>query len=342
MYAPDAHDLTLSRRLFTGFTQKAVFRRLPGATAAAALSLLSLPLTANALTISGTNVGTLPATTPVHADATTKSVIYYLDLHAGATDERFSVRLVPPRFATQGSADEGAAVDGPLQFGLYGPGTVGKVVTEPSFAPLCSSRDRAFHGYATGAATVDVSLPAGANTTLAIRYATGRRAPWVDTDLRLKFSFQQQLFGSYDASSPLFGAATSVAEAGTHTQTLPVPVMAKGKAGKIGAHLLLSTTPKGTYGEDAGAARSIKRSATVKVSGKLLPATSGKRVLLQWAKPGKPLRTAARVTTTSGGRFTASLTAPGKGEYELWASYPKQPGPLAADSTSCPVRFKVK
>lgn len=312
--------------------------------------LLALPAAASALTISGTSVKTLPESTPVRADATTTDVIYYLDLHAGAADERFSVRLVPPRFATRGSANEGASVDGPMQFGLYGPGTVGRVVTEPTFAPLCSSRDRAFHGYETGAATVDVSLPAGANTTLAIRYKTGRRAPWVDTDFRLRFSFQQQLFGTYDAGSPLFGAATSVADAGSHTQTQQVPVAGKGSTvggtkitrGKIGAHLLLESSPKGAYGDEDTPGRRISRTTPVRVKGQLLPATTGKRVVLQWAKPGKPLKTAARVTTGAGGRFSATLRPPGTGNYELWASYPAQPGPLAADSTSCPARFTVR
>lgn len=305
-------------------------------------ALLGVPAGAHALTISGTSVKTLPETGAVVANATTTDVIYYLDLHAGPADERFSVRLVPPRFATKGTFDEGSSLDGPMQFGLYGPGTVGQVVTEPTFAPLCSTRDRAFHGYETGAATVDLSLPAGADTTLAIRYKTGRRAPWIDTDYRLKFSFAQQLFGTYDAGSPLFGPATSVADAGTHTQTQQVPVAAKGKA-KVGAHLLLQTTPKGTYGGDADApARKVSRRARVQVRGQLLPSTKGKRVVLQWAKPTGRLKTAARVTTGAGGRFTATLRPPGRGEYELWASYPKQPGQLAADSTSCPVRFQVR
>ena len=30
------------------------------------------------------------------------------------------------------------------------------------------------------------------------------------------------------------------------------------------------------------------------------------------------------------------------GTYELWASYPAQPGGLVADSTSCPLRFTVR
>lgn len=304
-------------------------------------ALAALPSGAHALTISGTSVKTLPESGPARAAASTTDVIYYLDLHAGAVDERFSVRLVAPRFATRGSANEGASVDGPMQFGLYGPGTVGKVVTEPTFSPLCSSRDRAFHGYETGAATVDVALPAGANSTLAVRYQTGRRAPWIDTDFRLRFSFVQQLFGTYDASSPLFGAATSVADAGTHTQTQQVPVASKGND-KIGAHLLLESSPKGAYGDEDTPGRKITRRTAVKVKGQLLPATKGKRVLLQWAKPGKPLKTAQRVTTGSGGRFSATLRPPGTGDYELWASYPTQPGALAADSTSCPARFTVR
>lgn len=299
-----------------------------------------LPAGAQALTISGTTTKVLPESTTGTADQRVTDVIYYLDLHAGLTDERFSVRLQPGSFARNGGRDEGQSVDGPLQFGLSGPGTVGEVVTDPAFATPCSDRDAAFHGYATGSASVDVYLPAGANSTLAIRYKTGRRAPWVDTDLRLRFAFEQRLVGTYDASSPLLGAATSVEGANTQNITREVPVVSSGKGRKIGAHLILSTTPKGTYGDDGSTkARTVRAGSTIRVSGRLLPELSGKRVVLQWRKPGKGLRTAAAVRTTKGGRFTSSLKLPGKGGYELWASYPKQPGPLTSDTTSCPIRF---
>lgn len=314
--------------------------RAAGLAALAAGALAALPASAAALTLSGTAVSTVPPTNPVRVDATTTSVIYYLDLHAGETDERFSVRLTPGRFATLGPADEGASVDGPLQFALNGPGTVGKVVTEPTFGALCSSRDRAFHGYATGAATVDVYLPAKADTTLAVRYAVGRRAPWTDTDLRLRFAFGQSLVGQYDGGSPLFGGPTAIGSVTTLTETHQIPAIASGK-NKIGAHLLIKATPAGTYGEDGGAPRKIKTTTTVRVTGRLEPATARKRVLLQWAKPGQALRTAARATTSKTGRFSAITRPPGKGQWELWASYPKQAGKLAADSTSCPLRYRV-
>lgn len=297
---------------------------------------------AYALTISGTTVKTLPDTAPLRADSRTKNIIYNLDLHAGTTDERFSVSLTPPEFATIGGLDEGQSIDGPLQFTLYGPGTVGQVVSDPAFGALCStSRDR-FHGYATGKAVVDVALPAGANTTLAVRYKTGRRAPWADTDLRLKFAFQQSLVGTYDATSPLFGMATPVTDASNITSTHEVPVLAQGKGSKTGAHLALTTSPRGTYGEGETSARKVARSTKVRISGRLLPALSGKKVRLQWGKPGGSLKTAKQVTTAKGGRFSASLKPPGKGEYELWASYPNQSGTLASDSTSCPIRYNVR
>jgi hypothetical protein len=76
------------------------------------------------------------------------------------------------------------------------------------------------------------------------------------------------------------------------------------------------------------------------VNGRLLPELSGRRVELQWRKPGGPLRTAKTIHTGKGGRWTTTLRLPGKGQYELWANYPKQPGPLTADTTSCPLLFK--
>ncbi|MBO9532869.1 MAG: hypothetical protein J7513_07850 [Solirubrobacteraceae bacterium] len=268
-------------------------------------------------------------------------VIYYLDLHAGATDERFSVLLRPGAFATEGRSDEGQSVDGPLQFGLYGPGTVGSTVSDPAIGRECSAKDRT-HGYATGNAVVDLALPAGANTTLAVRYGIGRRAPWVDTDLRLRFGFQQKLIGDYPATSPLAGAATSVAGIASSGVTPAIPVESKGSGKRIGAHLLLSTSPRGSDGTDGGKPRSLKLSSRVKVSGRLLPALAGKRVQLQWAKSGGTPRTAATVKTTRRGRFSARLRAPARGTYELWASYPSQAGPLRSDSTSCPIVYRVR
>lgn len=298
--------------------------------------LLAAAAPAGALTISGTNVK------PTTADASTKDIIFYLDLHAGPQDERFSVAFAPPAFATEGGRDEGRSLDGPRQVTLVGdPGTVGALITQPSIGAVCSDRDAAFHGYATGDSTVDVHLPANANTTLAVRYATGRRAPWIDTDLALRFRIQPRLFGTYPAASPLFGAASSVEAAQTITATQAVAVQSTGRSSKIGAHLLLKTSPAGTYG-DGAAPRSIRASGTVRVSGRVLPAIKGKSVKLQWRKGTGALRTATTVRTSAAGRFTARLRPPGRGTYELWASYPKQSGILAADSTSCPLRYTVR
>lgn len=309
-------------------------RSLAALVAAGAL-LLAAASPAAALTISGTT------TKPRVADASTKDIIYYLDLHAGPQDERFSVAFQAPAFATRGGRDEGQAIDGPRQITLVGdPGTVGQLITEPSIGAVCSDRDSAFHGYATGASTVDVALPANANTTLAVRYATGRRAPWVDTDLALRFEIQAKIYGTYPGTSPLFGAATAVDTAQNLRATVPVPVQSSGKTSRIGAHLLLKTSPSGTWG-DTAAPRRVKRSASIRVNGQLLPELSGKRVQLQWRKGTGALRTATTVKTRKGGRFSARLKAPGKGTYELWAQYPSQSGVLVKDSTSCPLRYSV-
>ncbi|MDO9354627.1 MAG: hypothetical protein Q7T55_13095 [Solirubrobacteraceae bacterium] len=292
-----------------------------------------LPAPAAAVTVTGTKVG------PSTVTAATKQVIYYLDFTAGAADERFSVALTPPQFATKGTRDEGEAVDGPLQYAFVGPGTVGQSIAEPSTLALCSDREKAFHGYAAGKTTVDLAIPAKASTTLAIRYNVGRRAPWVDSDYRLRFALQPSLIGEYSSGSPLFGGPAGAVGDPAITQTDSVPVAAKGKA-KIGAHLLLSASPKPGYGEGE-AATAIKRSTGVKVSGQLLPKLAGKRVIVQWRKAGGPLRTAASMKTRAFGRFSTTVKPPGKGTYELWATYPNQTGPLTSDSTSCPLRYAV-
>lgn len=310
-------------------------RALPLLLPAAVALLAAAAPSASALTITGTKVG------PAAVDQRTKQVIYYLELSTGPVDERFSVRLTPPQFATAGTRDEGQSVDGPLQYAFVGPGVVGQSASDPSFGALCSSRERAFHGYAAGTTVVDVAIPANSATTLAIRYAVGRRAPWVDTDFKLKFAFQGSLVGEYVEGSPLFGGATSVEGSGGITETASIPVVASGAGSKTGAHLLLTESPKGTYG-DGRAAKKISRRTKVRVKGQLLPKLGGKRVQLQWAKPGGVLRTAATVRTTSAGRFSAVLTPPGRGTYELWAAYPTQAGPLVADTTSCPLRYAVR
>ncbi|MDQ8045400.1 MAG: hypothetical protein AAGC46_13130 [Solirubrobacteraceae bacterium] len=285
-------------------------------------------------------VGTVRS--PDVANASTHEVIYYFDFVAGAQDERFSLVLTPPKFATRGGGDEGESLDGPLQEVFQsGPGTIGQVTTDPSFGALCSSRDQAFHGYSTGAATIDLALPAGAHSRFAVRYATGRRAPWIDTDYTLRFKVQPQVLGTYPAGSPLAGGPTPFVDPQTLFATTPITVAAgTTNATKIGAHLLLKTSPAGVLG-DTKPGRKLARGKAVKVSGSVLPAVAGKKVNLQWAKGDGTPRTAVTVKTTKAGRFSATVTPPGKGVYGLWATYPKQTGTLAADTTSCPLTYRV-
>lgn len=340
-------------------TQRATVSRTPrprtaGAVACAVLTVVGLGAAAApaaALTLSGTKVKTLPATSAsssdseVTADGKTTDVIYYFDLHAAAAyDERFSIRLQPGRMATRGGRPEGEALDGPMQFTLYGPGAVGEVVTDPAFREPCSQRESAFHGYATGPARADVWLPASADTTLAVRYSTGRRALWEDTDLRLRYSFVQGLVGGYDPGSLFVTGPVTPVDGVSGGRTAKIPVEAgKGKSARIGAHLLLSPSPSGTWGEEK-TPRSIKRGQAVRVKGSLLPKLSGKKVKLRWSsRGGKRMQTAATLKTDKRGKFSATIKAPSSsGVRELWAEYPSQSGELAPDSTSCPISYRVK
>jgi hypothetical protein len=314
-------------------------RRLRHAVVAAATLVVGVGAGASAA-----NAASVVATlrSPNAIDQSTRTVIYYFDLVAGDQDERVSLVLTPPEFATVGGLDEGQSVDGPRQVVMAeGPGTVGSVVSDPDFQALCSDRDDAFHGYATGKATIDLALPAGAHSRLAVRYAVGRRGPWTDSDFSVKFALQNQLVGTYDAASPLFGGPTALTIGSSVFATDAIPVVAAGVGHKIGAHLVLTTSPKGTLG-DAGPPRVLASGKSVRVSGRLLPAARGKKVELQWAKSGGARRLAKRVTTTSGGRFSATLRPPGRGVYELWAKYPSQAGTLVSDTTSCPVAYRAK
>jgi len=301
-----------------------------GATALAlAVGALATPASAD-LAVNGTLV------TPTRLDAATHYVLYYLQMHSAATPERFSVTMTAPPFATVGTVGEGQSIDGPTDIALQGPGALGTLVQAPSVMAACSGREAAFHGYATGPATVDVYLPANSATTLAVRYATGRRAPWVDSDFRLRFTVQGQLVGTYGAGSPLAGPPT-VMRPVSMTTTGPIV------SGRTGAHIVLSTSPPGTPGAPF-APRPVGRSQGIAISGRLLPAAAGRNIVLQWAHSGGALHTLTTVRTDAQGRFTASSRwrPAAVGTYELWAAYPQQPGGLVPDSTSCPLRFKVR
>ena len=281
------------------------------------------------LTLSGTLF------TPSTVDASTHHVLYYLQMHSGPSEQLFSVQMTPPPFATAGQTAEGQSIDGPTEIALQGPGTLGDLVQSPSVITPCSPRESAFHGYATGLASVDVLLPPNSGTTLAVRYAVGRRAPWVDTDFRLRFTVHSHLVGTYAAGNP-FATAPTVTSPVTMTTTGPTV------HGRTGAHILFSTAPRGTPGAPY-APRAIARNQAVAISGRLVPAASGRRIILQWARGTGALRTLTTVHTDPRGAFKAPAWRPGApGTYELWARYPTQPGGLVPDTTSCPLRFTVR
>jgi hypothetical protein len=297
-------------------------RRLLAGAVAVGVAAVFVAVSSASLSVSGTLFS------PSTVDASTPDVLYYLQMHSGATQELFSVQMTPPPFATVDGRDEGSSLDGPTAVALQGPGTLGNLVQTPDVIAACSDRPSALHGYATGTASVDVLLPPNSGTTLAVRYDTGRRAPWIDSDFKLTFTVQAQLVGTYPAGSPFAGAPTV---------TTPVTMTTAGPAvaGRIGVHILLDTAPRAPAG--------ISRGAAIAISGRILPGRSGRRIVLEWARPGGPLIKLASARTRAGGRFTARPWRPAKpGSYELWASYPSQPGGLVADTTSCPLRFTVR
>jgi hypothetical protein len=309
---------------------RAACARAKRATFAGVLALLAGGLLAASVSADDVTVlGTLQ--TPVHVTVHTHVILYYLQLHSGASEERFAVQLTPPRFATAGGLAEGESIDGPTDIALQGPGTIGQTVEQPSAITPCSNRASAVHGYATGVASVDILLPPNASTVLAVRYDTGRRAPWVDSDFRLRFTVEPFLVGSYSAGTP-FAAGATVTTPVNFTTTGP------SVSGPTGAHIILSTSPRADpYGTSAVAA-----GRNVAISGRLLPGKAGRRIVLQWAHAGGPLHTITSVTTRGGGSFGPTSWKPtGRGSYELWASYPSQRGGLVADGTSCPRRFAV-
>jgi hypothetical protein len=299
---------------------------------APALGLALMLTSPAAATVTFPGTTTTPAKT---VDASTKQLVYYLQMRSGPADERFSVRFSAPRFATLGPFDEGQSLDGPRAIALLGPGALGQQLQDARILEPCSDRDERFHGYATGAAAVDVSLPASSVTTLAIRYAAGHRPPWLDGDYRMTFTVQPQLVGSYGAASVFGAGATGVARTTIRTAGPKV-------AGRSGAHILLSTTPAGAT-KTGAAPRRVGRRTRIAIRGRVLPALGRRSVVLEWSHPGGTLHTLARLRTDSRGRFSFPAWRPGSaGTFELWARYPRQPGPLTSDRTSCPVVFAVR
>jgi hypothetical protein len=305
---------------------------LAASAVAATAALIATPALAPAGTVALTLTGTL--TTPVKLDATTRYILYYLELRSGPSEQRFSVKLTPPPFATVGGGADGRSIDGPTALALQGPGKLGQLVQGPSVILPCSTRESAFPGYATGDAVVDVLLPPDSATVLAVRYDTGRHAPWVDSDFRLTFTVQTHLVGHYRRPSPFAAGATL---------TAPMSITTAGPtvSGSLAAHLVLSTTPAGATGA-LTSPPTIAATAAVGIRGRLLPAQADRRVVLQWSRADGPLQTLATVHTDALGRFRSpSWRPPGPGTYALWASYPRQGGGLLPDSTACPARFRV-
>jgi hypothetical protein len=302
---------------------------LAAAGGAAAMLAAQAPAQSGGLSLSGTLY------TPTRVNASTHHILYYLQMHSAGAEELFSVKLTPPPFATVGGLDEGRSINGPTAIALQGPGTLGQLVQSPSVITPCSSRLSAVHGYATGTASVDILLPPNSGTTLAVRYNTGRRAPWVDSDFRLTFTIEDRLVGTYPAGSPF--ASTPTAPSGL-TLTTSGPTV----AAPTGAHILLSTAPLGASGS-ASRAVVIAKGQPVAIAGRLLPALSGRMIVVQLARGSGALQTLTTVRTDSRGGFSAQPWRPGAaGSYQLWASYPAQPGGLVADTTSCPIRFRVR
>ena len=248
-------------------------RRLLAGGVALALAATIVPASSASLTVSGTLFS------PATVDASTPDVLYYLQMRSGAAQELFSVAMIPPPFATVGGGGLGSSLDGPTAVALQGPGTLGNLVQAPDVITPCSDRPAAFHGYATGAASVDVLLPPDSATTLAVRYDTGRRAPWIDTDFKLTFTVATQLVGTYPAGSPFAGAPTV---------TTPVTMTTAGPtvAGRIGVQILLETTPH--------APARIAPGAGIAISGRILPGRSGRRIDFEWTRSGGALTELAR------------------------------------------------
>lgn len=304
-------------------------RRAVGTTLAVVAALAWAQPAVAAVKVEGTLV------TPTTLKPSTRTILYYLQLRTGDAPERFSVRFTPPRFARLGAL-EGHSIDGPIAIALQGPGTIGQTNQASAFVAACSERVERTHGYVTGAAVTDIALPANTATTVAVRYATGDWRPWRDGDYRLRFRVQPTMVGTYEPPSPLAGGPTVTRSITARTSGPKV-----GSSG-LAAHLILSSTPKGTV-RAGRSPRSIKRSTRIRLRGRVVALRSRRTVVLEWSRPTGKLHTIARVRTDRRGRFTGPRWKPPRtGTYELWARYPKQRGGLAADTTSCPIRFRVR
>jgi hypothetical protein len=266
----------------------------------------------------------------------TTSLTYYLRMAAGPSDEVFSVRLTPPRYGVRSPIDEGESIDGPRAVALQGPGVIGQIETEPRFIEPCSAfRDRT-PGYATGAETVDVFLPANSNTTLAARYAAGATAPRAATDYRLRFTALPRLTGDYGVGSPFAGRTPSFTRPISLT-TSPIRI-----EGRTAVKVILATSPRAGAGPGAQPG-TVPVHHRVTIFGRLLPARRGLRVEIGEVagRAEGRLRRVARVMTDARGRFRYRGWRPSAiGLHEVWAHAPAQ-GDVAESWVSCPRRLRV-
>lgn len=255
---------------------------------------------------------------PQHAE-------YELRITAGAQDQRFALQVSPPRFP-----GEGALFEGPSIFRLEGAGRTGYSIVD-NVIPACTPSFRAIHGVELQSRTVDLTVPANTQSVLRVRFPVATHdAPWVNTDLRPKFTVTPKLVEPVEDGPTTISAPFAL--------QVPRPRV----IGPRGVEIRLATTPV-TEPFLSASPPSFTRRQVFRVSGTTSPPLRRQVMRLRAVTPTSKgqLATVARVRTDTRGRFVYRWRPRRKGTYQLSAFYRSQQRGLADDRT-CPRSFRLR
>jgi len=267
-----------------------------------------------------TATATMPATVSFPA---ARSLEYRLHLQAGAEPERFTVRVTPSTFATDGTV-EGGLVAPTDHFTLEGAGRLGQAAVIRGTGACSPLRNRP-HGHGYVRIEADVDLPARGAAVFVIRAdADPDSAPWPGMDHRVTFRLHNR---RVDGRPGTLAAPTTVRPA---RPTL---------IGNRGVRVSLAARPR--LGRPAvGRPTALRRGRVVVVRGRLNPPLARHPVRLRLLRRGAPFRTVAAGRTDRRGRFAYRFRAPRRaGAYELWAFV--APSRSTVADYACPRAFTV-
>lgn len=199
---------------------------------------------------------------------------------------------------------------------------LGRLITA---LPACSPTKNAFHGFEMRNMAFDFDMPAGGIATAEYRFKVESR-PSAGIKLAPRIVLSRNLL---DGTT------------GTLKSDIELNVPQYKFHGKQRAWISMKASPGLNKPVGVGSQR-LRQDSTLSFRGKVAGARRGSKVILR-ALGGSPSkrRTVAIARTGEAGRFAARWKLRRRGVFEIWASYPRQPGKLAA-GYACPLGVTVR